>query len=60
MNKNLRTIKVLHREIGISQSKTKQLLREGKLTRYKIGRNTYVSIDEFENLAQPQAKNDKD
>lgn len=51
--KNLRTIKKAHLETGASISYFKQLLREGKLTRYKINSATYVSLSEFENLAQP-------
>lgn len=51
--KNLRTIKKAHQEIGASQSYIKQLLRLGKLTRYKIRSATYVSLTEFENLAKP-------
>lgn len=53
MEKNLRTIKKAHLETGASISYFKQLLREGKLTRYKINSATYVSLSEFEKIAQP-------
>lgn len=52
--KNLRTIKKAAAETGVSISYFKQLLREGKLTRYKINSATYVSLVEFEKLAQPK------
>jgi hypothetical protein len=52
--KNLRTIKKAHQETGASISYFKQLLREGKLNRYKINSATYISLAEFENLAQVQ------
>lgn len=51
--KKLVTIKKAHLETGASISYFKQLLREGKLTRFKINSATYVSLVEFENLAQP-------
>jgi len=51
--KNLRTLKKAHFETGASISYFKQLLREGKLKRYKINSATYVSLTEFEELAQP-------
>lgn len=54
--KNLRTIKKAASETGASISYFKQLIREGKLTRYKINSATYVSLVEFENLAQPTIK----
>ena len=54
--KRLRTIKKAHQETGASISFLKQLLREGKLTRYKIHTATYISLTEFENLAQAQPK----
>lgn len=54
--KKLRTIKKAHQETGASISYFKQLLREGKLSRYKINSATYVSLTEFENLAKPQSK----
>lgn len=51
--KNLVTIKKAHQITGASTSYFKQLLREGKLTRFKINSATYISLVEFENLAQP-------
>lgn len=56
-NKKLRTIKRLHEECGISISYIKQLLRTGKLTRFKIGSATYVSLTEFEQIAQASSVN---
>jgi hypothetical protein len=50
-SKNLRTIKKASDETGASVSFFKQLLREGKLTRYKIKSATYVSLTEFETIA---------
>lgn len=55
MEKNLVTIKKAHELTGASVSYFKQLLREGKLRRYKINSSTYVSLAEFEQLAQPAA-----
>lgn len=51
--KNLVTIKKAHQVTGASTSYFKQLLRQGRLTRYKINSATYVSLNEFENIAQP-------
>ncbi len=51
-DKKLRSIKKASLETGASVSFFKQLLREGKLTRFKIHSATYVSLVEFENLAQ--------
>ena len=53
--KNLRTIKKAHQETGASISFIKQLLREGKLKRYKSHSATYVSLAEFEKLAERAA-----
>lgn len=53
-DKKLRTIKRLHEECGISISYIKQLLRQNKLTRFKIGSATFVSLIEFEQIAQPK------
>jgi hypothetical protein len=55
-NKNLRTIKKAHAETGASQSYFRQLLRDGKLTRYKINSATYISLTEFEELASTHRK----
>lgn len=52
-DKKLVTIRKAHEITGASISFIKQLLREGKLTRHKINSATYVSLAEFENLAQP-------
>jgi hypothetical protein len=52
-DKRLVTIKKAHQETGVSPSFFKQLLREGKLTRFKINSATYVSLREFEQIAQP-------
>ncbi len=54
-NLNLKTIKKLHEESGASISYLKQLLKEGKLKRYKINSATYISLTEFELLAQAQS-----
>jgi len=52
-DKKLVTIKKANEETGASVSFFKQLIREGKLTRFKIHSATYVSLTEFEKLAQP-------
>ena len=52
--KNLRTLKQASAETGASVSFFKQLLREGHLKRYKVHSATYISLSEFERLAQPQ------
>jgi hypothetical protein len=52
-DKKLVTIKKAHTETGASISFIKQLLREKKLTRHKIHSATYISLVEFERLAQP-------
>lgn len=52
--KRLVTIKKAHEITGASISFFKQLLREGKLTRYKINTATYVSLTEFEKIAEPK------
>ena len=55
-NLNLRTVKKASLETGASQSFLKQLLREEKLTRYKVNSATYVSLVEFEKIATPNPK----
>jgi predicted HTH domain antitoxin len=50
--KNLVTIKRASEITGASTSFFKQLLRERKLVRYKINTATYISMSEFENIAQ--------
>jgi hypothetical protein len=49
----LSTIKKLSAQTGASTSFIKQLIREGKLTRYKINSAVFVSMVEFERIAQP-------
>lgn len=56
-SKHLRTLKKAHTETGASISYFKQLIREGKLIRYKINSATYISLTEFENLAIPMLSN---
>lgn len=51
-SKQLMTIKRASQETGVSISFFKKLLQEGRLRRYKINSATYVSIKEFESLAQ--------
>ena len=50
--KNLRTVKKASQETGASISFFRQLLRERKLTKYTINTAVYVSITEFEEIAQ--------
>lgn len=47
----LRTIKKAHQEVGVSTSFIKQLLKEGKLQRFKINKATYISMAQFEKIA---------
>lgn len=54
--KLLRTVKKAAAETGASESFLKQLLEEGKLTRYKINTATYISLIEFESIAKPVKK----
>jgi hypothetical protein len=51
--KRLVTLKKAHQETGASVSYFKQLLRERRLTRFKIRSATYISLVEFENIAEP-------
>jgi hypothetical protein len=51
--KNLVTVKKAHEVTGASISFFKQLLREKKLTKFKVNSATYVSLAEFEKIAQP-------
>jgi hypothetical protein len=55
MEKKIVTIKKAHTETGASISYFKQLIREGKLTRYKINSATYVNLVEFNELAKPKS-----
>ena len=50
-SKNLVTIKRAAELTGASRQFFKQLLREGKLKRYKVNSATYISLVEFEQLA---------
>lgn len=52
-NLNLVTLKKANQLRGVSISFLKQLMREKKLTRYKINTATYVSLVEFDRIAQP-------
>lgn len=54
--RNLVTIKKAHQLTGASTSFFKQLLREKKLTKFKVNSATYISLTEFENIAQPIAQ----
>lgn len=51
--KNLKSIKKASQEIGCSVSFIKQLIREKKLTKFRINSAVYVSLNEFEQIAQP-------
>lgn len=50
----LRTIKRASQEVGISTSFLKQLLREGKLQRFRVNSAVYISLAQFERLAQQE------
>ncbi len=50
--KHLRTMKAASRQIGPSISFFKQLVKEGKLKKYRIRRTAYISLVEFESLAE--------
>lgn len=52
-NLNLVTLKKASELTGVSVSFFKQLLREQNLKRYKVHSATYISLTEFEKLAQP-------
>jgi len=52
-NLNLVSIKKASELTGSSQSFFKQLLREKKLIRFKIHSATFVSLSQFEKIAQP-------
>jgi hypothetical protein len=55
-DRKLVTIKKAHQETGASQSFFKQLLREGKLTKFRVNTAVYVSLTEFQNIAQPDKR----
>ena len=52
-SKNLKTVKKASQEIGVSQSFLRQLIREGQIKKYKANSAVFISMSEFENLAQP-------
>jgi hypothetical protein len=52
-NLNLVTLKKANQLRGVSVSFLKQLMREGQLTRFKINSATYVSLSQFDRIAQP-------
>ena len=54
--KQLVTIKKAAELTGASNSFIRQLLSEGKLKRYKVNSATYVSLVEFEQLAEQGAE----
>jgi hypothetical protein len=51
--KKLTTIKKLSLDTGTSTSFIKQLIREGKLKRYRINSAVFISVNEFEQIALP-------
>jgi hypothetical protein len=53
-NLKLATLKKAHEETGASKSFLKQLIREKKLTGYKINSALYISLTELESIAQPK------
>jgi len=50
----LTNVKKVTEQTGASRGFLNQLIREGKLHRYKIGRAMYISMTEFESLAKVQ------
>lgn len=56
--KNLKTLKRLSSETGASVSFLKQLIKERKLTKFRINSGVYISMDEFELLAKPADENE--
>jgi len=50
-DKRLRTIKKASAEIGASTSFLRRLVREKKLTAYRVHTALYISLAEFEALA---------
>lgn len=53
-NLNLVTIKKASELTGASASFFKQLLREKKLRRYKVHSATYISLTEFQAIAETE------
>lgn len=58
-DKRLRTLKKFCEETGSSKSFIYDLLRAGVLRRYKIQDVLYVSLTEFESVAQPVKAGEK-
>lgn len=56
MPKLLRTINQAAKETGTSPRFINHLLTAGKLTRYKINTATFISMEEFEQIAVPVKK----
>ncbi|MBX2893969.1 MAG: hypothetical protein KF763_00900 [Cyclobacteriaceae bacterium] len=52
-NKQLMTVKAASIKTGASISFLKKLLQEGRLKRYRINSAVYLSLTEFEKIAQP-------
>lgn len=52
-DKNLVTIKKAFQLKGGSISFFRQLIREGKLTKYTINSSVYIDLNEFEEIAKP-------
>jgi len=53
MGRELATLKKASERTGASISFIKQLVRENKLTKYKINSATYISLTEFEQIEKP-------
>ena len=51
--KNLVTVRKAHQITGASMSFFRQLIREEKLKKYTVNSAVYISLTEFEQLAQP-------
>jgi excisionase family DNA binding protein len=52
---NLLSIKNASLRFGVSQSFLKRLIASKRLTRYKIGKKTLVSANQFEEIAVPDS-----
>lgn len=53
IDKRLTTVKLAAAKIGCSESLFRQLLREGKLTRFKMYSYTFISLAEFDSIVIP-------
>lgn len=51
--RQLMTVKKISQLTGTSRSFLRQLMREGKLTKYQINSAVFVDFAEFERVAQP-------